>query len=254
MGSEKGKMEVLFGTRDVFLCEVEFGVEYCWTISTSSGCKNKSVSLNTIILKIFEKVLMKLCWMPRLLILDNPEKLNQKCSKKIGFLVVRYFADGSDRSSRIIHGWCINIGYLGHPLRLRVKQEHVPIHDQVTIVIFTVFFTGIAGQRVVHSRSACFFSEFSRGRFGCHNRCLILQIAGMPWTFAPWLLLVYEKMVFGGGITCLRYQIWRFFLLMVLEYNICFNHHLVKMVGTVFPILVIRNGTMFHENILTYLT
>ena len=37
-----------------------------------------------------------------------------------------------------------------------------------------------------------------------------------------------------------------FFFLMVLEYNICFNHHLVQMVGTMLPILVIRNGTIFH--------
>ena len=37
------------------------------------------------------------------------------------------------------------------------------------------------------------------------------------------------------------------FVLMVLDYNIlCFNHHLVQMVSTMFPIFVIRNGTIFH--------
>lgn len=73
--------------------------------------QNKSVSLNTMILKISEKVLMKLCWMPRLLIPDNPESTTKSGKEKsiLMWVVVRYYADGSDRSSRIIHGWCINL-------------------------------------------------------------------------------------------------------------------------------------------------
>ena len=39
IGQGNRKIEALFGTRDVFFCEVEFGVEYCWPISTISGCK-----------------------------------------------------------------------------------------------------------------------------------------------------------------------------------------------------------------------
>lgn len=162
-------------------------------------------------------------------------------------------------------GALIYLGYLGHPLRLRVKQlicsnsgsgHYCNLHP--------FFFAGISGQRVVHSRSACFFSEFPRGDLVviiafAASFCKSQVCRGLSHLCYIDLLLVYAKMVWRKNHMPFRYvQIsnLEIFLVMVLDYNdynICFNHHLVQMVSTMFHILVIRNGTMFHDNILTSL-